>query len=79
MRAFLLHERHLMKTITTTTPVRRADPALDPTLNPVALASGEIVSWAAAFPRPGSTASPVLAGLPYRRLYDRSVEVPGPR
>ena len=78
MRAFLLHERHLMKTITTTAPIRKADPALDAALNPVALASGEIVSWAVAFPRRGST-SPVLADRSYGRLYDRSVEVPGPR
>jgi len=46
-----------MKTITTAT-VRKADPSLDAALNPVALASGEIVSWAVAFPRPGSGAPP---------------------
>jgi hypothetical protein len=50
-----------MKTITTTAPFRKADPALDAALNPVALASGEIVSWAVAFPRLGSTTSRVLA------------------
>jgi hypothetical protein len=53
-----LHKRALMKTITTTAPVRKADPALDAALNPVALASGEIVSWAVAFPRPESETPP---------------------
>jgi hypothetical protein len=43
-----------MKTITTTASLPQADPSLDATLNPVALSSGEIVSWGAAFPRPGS-------------------------
>lgn len=42
-----------MKAITTA-PVWKADSSLDAVLNPVALSSGEIVSWAAAFPRPGS-------------------------
>ena len=42
-----------MKTITTTASVRKADSSLDATLNPVVLASGEIVSWGVAFPRPG--------------------------
>ena len=42
-----------MKPITTTTAsVLKADASLDATLNPVALPSGEIVSWAIAFPRP---------------------------
>ena len=41
-----------MKPITTTTSVQKADASLDATLNPVALPSGEIVSWAIAFPRP---------------------------
>jgi hypothetical protein len=41
-----------MKTITTTTTVRKADSSLDATLNPVELSSKEIVSWAIAFPRP---------------------------
>jgi hypothetical protein len=50
-----------MKTITTTAPVQKADPALDAALNPVALASGEIVSWAVAFPRPESTTNRFLA------------------
>ena len=40
-----------MKTITTTASIRRADSSLDATLNPVALSSGEIVSWGVAFPR----------------------------
>jgi hypothetical protein len=38
---------------TTTTSARTVDASLDATLNPVALRSGEIVSWAVAFPRPG--------------------------
>jgi hypothetical protein len=65
-----MHRGHLMKTITTNASVRKADASLDATLNPVALRSGEIVSWAAAFPRPGQaaplTARPthVLADLP---------------
>jgi hypothetical protein len=33
-----------MKTITTTVPVRKADPSLDAKLNPVELSSREIVS-----------------------------------
>jgi hypothetical protein len=41
-----------MKPITTTASVQKADASLDATLNPVALPSGEIVSWAIAFPRP---------------------------
>jgi hypothetical protein len=44
-----------MKTITTTASVRRTDSSLDETLNPVELDSKEIVSWAIAFPRPGSS------------------------
>jgi hypothetical protein len=43
-----------MKTITTTSSVRRVDSSLDATLNPVELSSKEIVSWGTAFPRPGS-------------------------
>jgi hypothetical protein len=42
-----------MRAITTSASLRKDDPSLDATLNPVALLSGEIVSWAAAFPRPG--------------------------
>jgi len=42
-----------MKTITTTVSLPKVDSALDATLNPVALSSGEIVSWGVAFPRPG--------------------------
>ena len=42
-----------MKTTTTTASVPQADPSLDATLNPVALSSGEIVSWGVAFPRRG--------------------------
>jgi len=42
-----------MKTITTTAFLPQADPSLDASLNPVALSSGEIVSWGVAFPRPG--------------------------
>jgi hypothetical protein len=38
-----------MKVITTTESVRKADSSLEATLNPVALRSREIVSWAAAF------------------------------
>jgi hypothetical protein len=37
--------------IPTTPSVRRADPSLDVTLNPVELSSKEIVSWGIAFPR----------------------------
>jgi hypothetical protein len=43
-----------MRKIPTTGPVRKADSSLDATLNPVELSSKEIVSWAIAFPRPGS-------------------------
>jgi hypothetical protein len=43
-----------MKPITTIASVRRVDSSLDATLNPVELSSKEIVSWGAAFPRPGS-------------------------
>jgi hypothetical protein len=46
-----------MKTITTTTSVRKADASLDAKLNPVELSSNEIVSWGEAFPRPGTTTS----------------------
>jgi hypothetical protein len=42
-----------MKIITTTASLRKPDSSTDATLNPVALGSGEIVSWAVAFPRPG--------------------------
>jgi hypothetical protein len=48
-----------MKTITTTTSVRKADSSLDATLNPVELTSKEIVAWGVAFPRP-------VAGTPRR-------------
>jgi hypothetical protein len=41
-----------MKAIATTASVQKADASLDVTLNPVALPSGEIVSWGVAFPRP---------------------------
>jgi hypothetical protein len=41
-----------MKAITTTAPLPKADSCFDATLNPVALSSGEIVSWGLAFPRP---------------------------
>jgi hypothetical protein len=44
---------HLMKSITTTASVRKADSSLDATLNPVELSSKEVVSWAVAFPRHG--------------------------
>jgi hypothetical protein len=37
---------HLMKMITTTASVRKADSSLDATLNPVELSSKEIVAWA---------------------------------
>jgi hypothetical protein len=53
VRALLGREK-AMKTITTTTAVRKADSSLDATLNPVELSSKEIVSWAIAFPRPAS-------------------------
>jgi hypothetical protein len=49
-----MHRRHLMKMITTTGSVRKADSSLDSTLNPVELPSKEIVSWGIAFPRPGT-------------------------
>lgn len=42
-----------MKTIMTTTSVRKADASLDAKLNPVELSSKEIVSWGVAFPRSG--------------------------
>jgi hypothetical protein len=42
-----------MKTITTNTSLPKADSCFDAALNPVALRSGQIVSWGAAFPRPG--------------------------
>jgi hypothetical protein len=48
----LLRERHLMRAITTTASLRKDDASLDVSLNPVTLPSGELVSWAAAFPRP---------------------------
>jgi hypothetical protein len=54
-----MHERHLMKTITTRPSIRKTDSALDATLNPVGLSSGELVSWGVAFPRPGSGTSPL--------------------
>jgi hypothetical protein len=43
-----------MKQTTKTAPGRNADSSLDATLNPVELGSNEVVSWAIAFPRPGS-------------------------
>jgi hypothetical protein len=55
----LRRKRHLMRAIKTTASLRKDDSSLDGTLNPVALPSGEIVSWAAAFPRPGQ-------GTPHR-------------
>jgi hypothetical protein len=57
LRAFPAREVILMKTITTTVSVRKADASLDAKLNPVELSSKEIVSWGVAFPRPGSGAS----------------------
>jgi len=48
-----MRERHLMRAITTTASLLKDDASCDATLNPVALPSGEIVSWAAAFPRAG--------------------------
>jgi hypothetical protein len=45
-----------MKSITTSESFRKADSSLDATLNPVELPSKEIVSWAVAFPRPGTDA-----------------------
>jgi len=48
----LRRERHLMRATTTSASLRKDDSSLDATLNPVALPSGEIVSWAVAFPRP---------------------------
>jgi hypothetical protein len=44
---------HLMKTISTTASVRKANSSLDATLNSVELSSKEVVSWAVAFPRHG--------------------------
>jgi hypothetical protein len=55
---------HLMKTITTTGSVRKADSSLDATLNPVELSSKEVVSWAVAFPRDGD----VVASRPEETL-----------
>ena len=48
-----------MKVITTTQSHRKADSSLDATLNPVALRSAEVVSWAAAFAGSGQ-------GTPHR-------------
>jgi len=63
-----MRERHLMKTITTTASVRKADSSLDATLNPVELPSKEIVSWGIAFPRPGhGTPGAHRCGAPTRR------------
>jgi len=42
-----------MKMITTTASARKPDSSTDATLNPVTFGSGEIVSWAIAFPWPG--------------------------
>jgi hypothetical protein len=47
-----------MKSITTSESFRKADSSLDAKLNPVELPSKEIVSWAIAFPWPGSAALP---------------------
>jgi hypothetical protein len=47
-----------MRAITTTASLRRDDPSLDAALNRVALPSGEIVSWAVAFLRPGTVHAP---------------------
>jgi hypothetical protein len=57
---------HLMRANATTAYLRKDDSSLDATLNSVALPSGEIVSWAAAFPRPGQ-------GAAYRTLLLRPV------
>jgi hypothetical protein len=38
-----------MKMITTTASLRKPDSSTDATLNPVAVGSGEIISWAIAF------------------------------
>jgi hypothetical protein len=49
-----------MKKLTVTAPVPvRLDASLDTRLNPVELNSKEIVSWAAAFPRPGRAKTPL--------------------
>ena len=48
-----------MKTITTTAVVPKTDSSLDATLNPVELASKEIVSWGLAFPRPTPQHTPM--------------------
>jgi hypothetical protein len=54
-----------MKTTTTTGSVRKEDSSLDATLNPVELPSGEIVSWAQAFPRPAlASARPLRELIP---------------
>jgi len=42
-----------MKMITTTASAREPDSSTDSTLNPVTFGSGQIVSWAIAFLRPG--------------------------
>jgi hypothetical protein len=63
-----------MRATTATASLREADASLDARLNPVALPSGEIVSWAAAFPRPGqgthcslsSSAPPPITDKPTR-------------
>jgi hypothetical protein len=47
-----------MKRITTTTSVQTADASLDPTLNPVQLASKEIVPSSVAFPRTAPSIRP---------------------
>jgi hypothetical protein len=54
----------LMKPITTTASVHKADASLDVTLNPVALPSGEVVAWGVAFPRPDVTARPKATTSP---------------
>ena len=65
-----------MKSITTSGSFRKADSSLDATLNPVELPSKEIVSWAIAFPRPGSDALPAQVDVADRRD-DRNRAVSG--
>jgi len=49
-----------MKKIPIAAAPRKADSSCDATLNPVELDSKEIVSWAVAFPRPGSETPPPM-------------------
>jgi hypothetical protein len=57
-----------MKSITTSGSFRKADSSLDAKLNPVELPSKEIVSWAIAFPRPGSDALPAHIDVPHETI-----------